>query len=126
MADDWTCGKGLAANAALPEAIGTFFDTLATVLDLHTRSLNLGESSGRAEHVAYMRLVVQQRAIASLLATLGHEMAGYVDLPMAGHDLEVLSAPESTAAFQALVDAERALLDRLAATVEEHEQMLSG
>jgi hypothetical protein len=32
---------------------------------------------------------------------------------MAEHDMEVLGASESTVAFQALVDAEKALLDRL-------------
>jgi len=125
MTDDWTCGKGLAANAALPEAIGAFFDALAMVLDLHTRSLDLSESSGRAEYDAYEGLVARQRVIASSLAKLGREMAGHVDLPMAEHDMEVLSAPESMAAFRALVDAERALLERLTVTVEEHELMLA-
>src|SRR5687767_5691762 len=99
---EWTCGKGLAANAALPQTIAAFFDALALVLDLHTRSLDRGESNGRAEHDAYMSLVGQQRAIASSLAALGREMAGYVDLPMADHDLEVLGASESVAAFHAL------------------------
>jgi hypothetical protein len=77
MVDDWTCGKGLAANAGLPEAVGTVFDALAVVLDLHTRSLDLGEDSGRAEYDAYVRLIAQQRAIAFSLATLAREMAGY-------------------------------------------------
>jgi hypothetical protein len=99
---------------------------LAVVLDLHTRSLDLGEDSGRAEYDAYMRLITQQRAIAVSLATLAREMAGYADLPMAEHYMEVLGAAESTAAFLALVDAEKALLDRLSAAVEEHEQMLGG
>lgn len=124
MADDWTCGKGLAENAALPEAMSTFFNALAAVLDLHTRSLDLSDSSGRAEYGAYHRTVVQQRVIASSLATLSREMAGYLDLPMAEHDLKVLSGSESTAAFQALVEAEKALLTRLSEAVEEHQQML--
>jgi hypothetical protein len=125
VTDDWTCGKGLAANAALPEAIGTLLGALATVLELHTRSLDLSEGSGRAEYVAYMSLVMQQRLIASALATLSDEMSGYADLPVAGHDLAVLGAPESAAAFHALVEAERMLLHRLSATVEEHTQILA-
>jgi hypothetical protein len=124
--DDWTCGKGLAANAALPEAMGTFFDAMATVLELHTRALDLSQSSGRTEYEAYVQTVVKQRAIALSLATLSREMANCVDLPMAEHDMAVLSGHESTTAFQVLVKVEKALLAQLDATVDEHQRMLAG
>jgi hypothetical protein len=125
MSDEWTCGKGLAAHAPLPGAIAGMLSALAEMLDSHTRALDLTEEAGRAEYAAYSSLVAQQRMIAAALTSVGDEMAGYATLPMAPHDMAVLASPESGAAFQALIDAEKALLQVLTATVEEHEGMLA-
>src|SRR5688572_23354469 len=37
--EEWTCGKGLAASAELPERMGELIGRLADVLENHTRAL---------------------------------------------------------------------------------------
>jgi hypothetical protein len=126
MTDEWTCGKGLAAHADLPRAIGDMIEALAAMLDAHTRALDLTDEHGRNEYAAYASLVAQHRTIASSLRAMSEEMAGCHDLPMARHDMAVLESEEVTGTFASLVQVERALLRRLSATLEEHEQLLTG
>jgi hypothetical protein len=125
MANEWTCGKGLAAHAGLPLATGKMVSSLAGMLDNHARAIDLTYADGRGEYVAYASLVAQLKVIAASLGSLGDEMAGYESLPMAPHDMDVLASPELDTAFRALIEAEKALLNVLTATVEEHEQMLA-
>ena len=120
-----TCGKGLAANAALPARIGELLGATAEVLERHTAALDRTEPAGRAELEAYTALVGAHRAIAGELASLAQQMAGYRDLPMARHDEAVMADPAGqAAAFQRLVAVERELLELLRARVESDEQLL--
>lgn len=123
MAEGWTCGKGLAANAPLLTAMAEMISALAEILDGHTRSLNLTDGDSRTEYAAYASLVAQQRMIATALQSLADEMVSYESLPMGIHDMGVLMSPELEETFERLITSERALLQRLTNTVAEHEEM---
>jgi hypothetical protein len=124
MSEEQTCGKGLAAHAILPAKIGAVAAAMAAMLEQHRTSLDDAESSGRAEDDAYRTLAHDFRAIASMLETTASRMAGYRDLPMATHDEAALATAEAVATFEALVNAERELLQQLQHSVEMYQQML--
>src|SRR5688500_3995388 len=90
----WTCGKGLAASAALPAKLGELMGTMAEMRERHTKALDLGEAAGREEQTAYASLVKGYREVAVGLEGLAAEMAGYRDLPMASHDMAVMQDPK--------------------------------
>jgi hypothetical protein len=121
---EWTCGKGLAANAALPERTANLLIAIAAVLDNHTRALDPGDASGELEISAYRRIVDEHRAAAERLAALARAMKSYRDLPMAEHDMAVLTNAESIAAMAAFVRAEEELVPLLRDRITEHREML--
>lgn len=126
MADDQsTCGKGLAASALLPERLAALMTSMAAVLENHLRALDPGEMSGRIEHDAYVRLVREQRTLASGLEALGRAMAGYRDLPGAKHDMLSLTDQTSRDLLSAFIQAEEEALRLLQNRVQEHRAMLS-
>jgi hypothetical protein len=121
--DQPTCGKGLAANAALPEQLAKVLSARAEVLERHTKALDLSDPNARRELDAYTSLARAHRGIAAELAELGRQMAGYRDLPMARHDMRVMADPEGqAAAFQQLVAAERELLGLLQSKLQQEER----
>jgi hypothetical protein len=123
--ESWTCGKGLAAGADLPEQFGRLLAARAEVLERHTRALDVSDANGRREHEAYMDLVHRHRAVAADLAALAEQMRAYRDLPMAEHDLAVLMDPEGQmAAFRDFVNLERELVAYLGEHLKSDEQML--
>src|SRR5262245_54144012 len=114
--DQPTCGKGLAANAALPAKLAEVLAALAEVLGRHTRALDRNDPDGLAELDAYTSLERTHRGVASELVRLSEAMAGYRDLPMAAHDMTVMADPKGQAeAFQRFVAVERELLELLRA-----------
>jgi hypothetical protein len=119
-----TCGQGLAANATLPAKLGELMASVAHVLETHTKALDLDDQNARREFDAYIELVEQHRRIAADLHALSDQMASYRDLPMAGHDLEALSAPEAVDVFEALVNLEQDLLSLLDQRLQEHRPLL--
>ena len=125
MADQATCGQGLAAHSPLPTKLGELTAAVADVLELHTNALDLADENARQEQRAYLKLVEQHRQTAARLFATGDEMAGYRDLPMASHDSTVLSSPEAVEAFASLVRVEQELLALLQQRVEEDRAMLS-
>ena len=98
--------------------------SVARVLETHTKALDLDDHSARQEHDAYMELVQHHRRIAADLQALSDQMASYRDLPMGGHDLEALSAPEAVNVFEALVNLEQELLSLLEQRLQEHRPLL--
>jgi hypothetical protein len=125
LADQPTCGQGLAERSTLPANLGKLAASLADNLEVHTSALDLSDENAKQEHAVYLRLVQQHRAIAAQLETLGEEMAGYRDLPMGTHDPEAMSAPEVAAAFDRYVNVERELLALLQERVEEDQHILA-
>jgi hypothetical protein len=125
MADDHpTCGKGLAANAVLPQNLSALLDAQATLLENHVRSLDAKEEAGRRERDAYERLVMDQRALASSLAALATAMQGYRDMPAADHDMSQLTDSVSRGVLAAFVATERELVEHLRRQIQDFESML--
>src|ERR687886_965734 len=91
--DQATCGEGLAANAALPAKLAELIAARAEVLQRHTKAVDPTDVNGKEELDAYTTLVRAHRAIATELAGLAQQMAGYRDLPTARHDAKVMSDP---------------------------------
>ena len=124
--EQWTCGKGLAAGADLPDKLAALIAARADVLKRHTRALDPSEPSGRAELDAYAELAGLHRDAASALAHLASRMAAARDLPMAQHDMQAMADPAGQMeAFRRFVAAERELLGLLRTKLEQDEAMLA-
>ena len=122
--DEWTCGKGLAANAVLPERLGAVLATMAEVLQVHMEALDPQDEASRPELDAYRSVTQHLGQIASHLAVLAQEMAGYQDVPMGRHDLEVMNRPLVGESFAALVGRKQDLHTLLQEMEEEDREML--
>jgi hypothetical protein len=126
MAEQPTCGKGLAENALLPRAMGRVAFALAGVLECHTKALDVKDPAGRKEYDAYRRLIDEFRGLAPQLRTVAEQMAGYRDLPMARHDPGAMASPDAREALQAFVDVEQELLAVLQKQVDEYRGLLDS
>ena len=122
--EEWTCGKGVASNAALPERIGALLGAVSDVLQNHTRSLNAADANGAEEVAAYRRLVEEHRGAASALAGLAATMRGYRDLPPAEHDMAKLMDAASLEVMEALVRAQEDVLALLQQRAAQNGEML--
>jgi hypothetical protein len=120
-----TCGEGLAANAVLPAKLADLIAAQAEVLERHTRALDPTDAAARIELDAYKRLEHAHRGVASELAELAEDMAGYRDMPMGRHDMRVMSDPEGQMeAFRRFVDVERELLALLQSKLGAEDELL--
>ena len=124
MAEQHTCGHGLAENGVLPATVGRLIASLAEVLDAHIPSLDRSDEDARTEHEAYTRLVAQHRQIAAQLESAAQEMIGYRDLPMGRHDPALLASPRMVTAFRQFVETEKELLALLEERVGQDDAML--
>jgi hypothetical protein len=120
-----TCGQGLAANAALPARFAEVLAARAEVLERHSLALDLTDPNGRRELEAYTALVHAHRAVAAELANLAQAMTGYRDLPMAAHDMAVMTDPSGqAAAFRRFVAVEQELLALLETNLAQEHALL--
>lgn len=124
--DEPTCGKGIAASAALPETLSGVMRAVADVLNNHVRSLDLKETNGRTEANAYQELVAEHLHVADRLEALARTMRGYHGLPMASHDMATLTDQRSIDAFAVLVAREQELLALTRQRVDEYSGMLQA
>ena len=122
--DDWTCGKGLAASAVLPERLGAVMAAMAEVLQIHMEALDPEDDASRREHEAYRRGSQQLGQGASQRDALAREMAAYRDLPMGRHDMEVMNRPIVRESLAAFVGRKQELLTLLQETEESEREML--
>jgi len=122
--DDWTCGKGLAASAVLPERLGAVMAAMAEVLHVHMEALDLEDDDSRQEYEAYRRVSRQLGQIASHLDASAREMAAYRDLPMGRHDMEAMRRPRVRESFEAFVGRKQELLTLLQESIESDREML--
>ena len=122
--EEWTCGKGVAANAALPERIGLLLAAVADVLQNHMRALDENVPNGRKELAAYQRLVDEHHSAASALAGLAAAMRSYRDLPPAEHDMAKLTDAASVEVMEALVRAQEDVLTLLQQRAAQYGAML--
>ena len=108
----------------LPAKLGDLMSSMARVLEIHTKALDLADDDSRREHDVYLKLAAEQRDVAMRLGTIGEEMAGQRDLPMGRHDPRAMSSPEAAEAFRAFVTAEEELLIMLKGRVPQDRAML--
>ena len=126
MAEEQTCGKGLADNAVLPAKLAELIESQAAVLEHHMSSLDRAQPPGRAEFDVYESLVTQHRQIGRLLAQTAENMTASRDLPMAGHNIDALSNAIAVTVFQKFVQREEELAAMLKRRVEAHLAMLQN
>ena len=123
--DDWTCGKGLAASAVLPERLGAVMAAMAEVLRVHMAALDPEDDASRREHEAYRRVSQHLDQAASQLDALAREMAAYRDLPMGRHDMEAMNRPVVRESFAAFVGRKQELLTLLQEAEASDREMLA-
>jgi hypothetical protein len=126
MAEDeqQTCGKGVAANAILPERMAALLEAMAVIYDNHIRSLSVDDPAGKQEIEAYERLMRDYRASANQVSALAGTMRSYRDLLAANHDMAVLMDAKSVDAMEALVAAQEELATLVGARAAEFRAML--
>ena len=124
VADQPTCGKGLAENSILPHSLGNVISGMAENLVEHMKALDLADSKSRTEYDAYERLVSQLRQVAADLHVTASEMAGYRDLPMGRHDQAAMVQPAIREAFENFVRHKQELATLLEQTTERDAQLL--
>lgn len=123
--DEWTCGKGLAAGAVLPQRLGAVAAAMAEMLRVHTEALDPEDDAAKLEHEAYRSVSQQLGQVASQLDALAREMVAYEDLPMAEHDMEAMNRPIMHESFAAFVERKQELLTLLQETAESDREMLA-
>jgi hypothetical protein len=126
VTDERTCGKGLAEHSALPRLMGELTAATATVLEQHTRALDLDDSIARQERDAYAALVSEFRDVSRRLTAVAKRMAGYRDLPMGRHDMRTMMDRDNVAAFQRYVRVEEELLGLLRSRLDVDHGMLAA
>jgi hypothetical protein len=126
MADEPTCGQGLASHAALPQVMGELMDAVADNLSAHLPGLVSRDDASVYERRVYERLEAQQRDAAAMLRAIGTEMSRHRDMPMGEHDLDAMSPRDVTEALRRMVRAERQLVARLQEQLTEHQAMLDA
>jgi hypothetical protein len=119
-----TCGRGLAEHSALPAKLAELTESVAVILDLHMKALDLTDENSRNELDAYRQLVNEHRDVAAQLHTTATEMAGYRDLPMGRHDPKAMAAPAVVDAFENFVKLEQELVTLLERRLGQDRQML--
>lgn len=124
--DTPTCGKGIAANAVLPERIAALLAAMAAIYENHIRALDAAEANGKLEIDAYARLMRDFRAAAKEISGLADAMRSYRDLPMAEHDMAVLMDAKSIEAMEALVSAQEHLATLVTQRASEFRSMIEA
>jgi hypothetical protein len=119
-----TCGRGLAEHSALPAKLADLTSSVAAILELHMKALDLTDGNSRIEFEAYRELANEHRDIAAQLHTTATEMAGYRDLPMGRHDPKAMATPLAVDAFESFVKLEQELATLLERRLEHDRQML--
>jgi hypothetical protein len=125
MADDPTCGQGLAEHSVLPAKLAELTASLSENLEVHMKALDRTDEIAEREHGVYLKLVQEHRKIAALLQATAEEMAASRDLPMGRHDAKAMSSPAVVEAFERFVEVERELVGLLEERVREDAKLLA-
>ena len=120
-----TCGQGLAEHAALPEKFADVIAAVAENLEIHLSALDPSDKRSRPEFDAYVALATEHREIESRLRALALQMEGYKELPMAEHDMAVMTSANAAEAIKRLIEEEQSLGLSLNESVERYHHMLS-
>jgi hypothetical protein len=126
VADEPTCGKGLAHNAALPAALATVAGRMARNLEVHMGALVRSDEASEREYAVYDGVAQRLRSACAALDAAAEEMTAARDLPMGRHDMGAMTRPEVLEAFEAHVRAEDDLRGLLEARADANGQMLAA
>jgi hypothetical protein len=126
MAEQPTCGNGLAANAVLPARLGEVAAALGAILEAHIPSLDLTDERSRKEREVYQRLAEDCRRTSVQLEAIAQQMAESRGLPMGRHDLTAIGSPDALHSFRTFVQAEQELLTLLQSRLDEDQRMLAA
>ena len=124
MAEEATCGTGMAASAVLPTRMSAVVAAMADMLTRHTDSLDPNDPDAEAEREAWLAIAAEQRQLAGRLAAAADRMEAQRGLPEAHHDVAELSAPDAVAAFEHYVHAQEQLSTLLTQQLVEYRAML--
>jgi hypothetical protein len=120
-----TCGRGLAANAALPAKLGQLLAAQAEVFERHIGAIDRIDPNAEAEVAAYTSLAGGFRDLGEGLERLADQMASYRDLPMPRHEVAVLTAAGGQMdAFRQFITYENEVVALLQANLEAQKQLL--
>ena len=109
MDEPSTCGQGLAIQSDLPAKLGELLAAQAQILEAHMRALDPADADARKELDAYATLATGYRDVADRVSGIAVQMAEYRNLPMAAHDVEVLSGAVAHKAFERFIGREQEL-----------------
>ena len=126
MAEQPTCGKGLAANAVLPAKLGDVAARLGAILEAHIPSLDLTDERSRKEREVYQSLAEGCRRTSAQLEAIAQQMAESRGLPMGRHDLTAIGSPGVLHSFRSFVQSEQELLALLQSRLDEDQRMLAA
>jgi hypothetical protein len=118
-----TCGQGLAEHAALNAKLADVFAAVAENLELHLKSLDPTDKASRPEFDAYVALSTEYRELESRMRALALRMESCRDLPMANHDMTVLTSRDASQALERLIAEKRNLAGELGMWVERYQQL---
>jgi hypothetical protein len=124
MEEPSTCGQGLASRSILPGKLSELLAALARILEAHMRALDPAEADARKELDAYAALVTGHRDVADRLSGIADQMADYRNLPMAAHDVAVMSDAVAHKDFENFVRAEQELTTLLQEHLHQDQRML--
>jgi uncharacterized protein YndB with AHSA1/START domain len=125
LADEPSCGMGIAQHASIPQGIGVMFAGLAETFELHREMLKLADPNSRREDDVYRELAASWREIASLVERAAAQMAAQRELPMGEHD-EAAWGERHLRAFEKFVKAQGRLLAHLRVAAPRDEEMLAS
>ena len=123
MAEEPTCGQGLAEHALTPQLIAALMNAVADNLITHLPMLVAGDEDTQHERRIYEHLSRRHREAAAMLQAIATEMVKLQDMRMGQHDLEAMSRDDMTKALESLIRAEGQLVTRLELQLAEHRAM---
>lgn len=126
MANEPTCGEGLAEHAAVPQVVAELLRAVSDNLVAHLTMLAGDDDETQREAQVYERLSERHREAAATLDALATEMADQVDLPMGEHDFEAMSLGDMRVALERLIAAESILIGHLERQLDEHRSMIEA
>jgi hypothetical protein len=110
MAEQPTCGQGVAEYAALPEKLAALFEAMADTLAHHRKALDLDDPAAREEDADFAKLIDEQRELVTRLRSVEARMSGYKNLPMGRHDESIMGGPLTLKTFAEYVEREAELV----------------
>ena len=126
MAEEPTCGQGLARHARLPQLLGELMNSVADNLSAHLPGLVSSDADSQHEKRVYEQLIARHREAAAMLHAIGAERAEQQDTPMGEHDLQAMSPSEVSDAVEGMIRVEAQLVALVQQQLTEHQAILDA